>query len=74
MHPSGEIWGAIGHPVAPDKLAFGSGHQGQHLRGPRHALGQFRQERPLRSDQLVELSALHAPLPRPCPGAANRLP
>jgi hypothetical protein len=25
MHPSGEIWGATGHPVAPDKLAFGVG-------------------------------------------------
>ena len=25
MHPSGEIWGAIGHPVAPDRIAFGVG-------------------------------------------------
>jgi hypothetical protein len=25
MHPSGEIWGAMGHPVAPDRLAFGVG-------------------------------------------------
>ena len=33
------------------------GQQGQHLRRPRHAVGQFRQERPLRSDQLVELAA-----------------
>ena len=33
------------------------GQQGQHLRRPRHALGQFRQERPLRADQLVELVA-----------------
>jgi hypothetical protein len=28
MHPSGEIWGAIGHPVAPDKLAFAVGGKG----------------------------------------------
>ncbi len=28
MHPSGEIWAAIGHPVAPDKLAFGVGGSG----------------------------------------------
>jgi hypothetical protein len=28
MHPSGEIWGAMGHPVAPDKLAFGMGSKG----------------------------------------------
>jgi hypothetical protein len=28
MHPSGEIWAAIGHPVAPDKLAFGVGGKG----------------------------------------------
>ena len=25
MHPSGEIWAALGHPVAPDKLALGVG-------------------------------------------------
>jgi hypothetical protein len=28
MHPSNEIWGAVGHPVAPDKLAFGVGAKG----------------------------------------------
>lgn len=28
MHPSGEVWGATGHPVAPDKLAFAMGGQG----------------------------------------------
>ena len=28
MHPSGEIWGAMGHPVAPDKLAFAAGSKG----------------------------------------------
>jgi hypothetical protein len=28
MHPGGEIWGAMGHPVAPDKLAFGVGTKG----------------------------------------------
>jgi hypothetical protein len=28
MHPSGEIWAAIGHPVAPDKLALGVGSKG----------------------------------------------
>ncbi|MFI4933395.1 MAG: DUF1326 domain-containing protein [Caulobacterales bacterium] len=25
MHPSGEIWTALGHPVAPDKIALGVG-------------------------------------------------
>jgi hypothetical protein len=28
MHPSGEIWGALGHPVAPDRLAFAVGRKG----------------------------------------------
>ena len=28
MHPSGEIWAAMGHPVAPDKLALGVGSKG----------------------------------------------
>lgn len=28
MHSSGEIWAAIGHPVAPDKLAFAVGGRG----------------------------------------------
>ena len=28
MHPSGEIWAAIGHPVAPDKLALAFGSDG----------------------------------------------
>lgn len=28
MHPTGEIWAAIGHPVAPDKLAFAVGSKG----------------------------------------------
>ena len=28
MHPSGEIWTAIGHPVAPDKLALAVGTRG----------------------------------------------
>ncbi|MGH7073043.1 MAG: DUF1326 domain-containing protein [Stellaceae bacterium] len=28
MHPSGEIWAAVGHPVAPDKLAFAKGGEG----------------------------------------------
>jgi hypothetical protein len=27
MHPSGEIWTAIGHPVAPDRLALAVGGQ-----------------------------------------------
>ncbi|MGH7080562.1 MAG: DUF1326 domain-containing protein [Acetobacteraceae bacterium] len=27
-HPSGEIWGAVGHPVAPDRLAFAVGGKG----------------------------------------------
>ena len=25
LHPSGESWGAVGHPVAPDRLAFAIG-------------------------------------------------
>lgn len=28
MHSSGEIWAAIGHPVAPEKLAFAVGGKG----------------------------------------------
>jgi len=28
MHPSGEIWAAFGHPVAPDRLAFAVGSKG----------------------------------------------
>jgi hypothetical protein len=28
MHSSGELWGALGHPVAPDKLAFAVGAKG----------------------------------------------
>lgn len=28
MHPGGEIWGALGHPVAPDKMALGVGSKG----------------------------------------------
>jgi hypothetical protein len=28
MHPSGELWGALGHPVAPDRLAFAVGSKG----------------------------------------------
>ena len=28
MHPGGEIWAAIGHPVAPDRLAFAVGAKG----------------------------------------------
>jgi hypothetical protein len=28
MHPSGETWAAIGHPVAPDRIAFGVGRKG----------------------------------------------
>lgn len=27
-HPSGEIWGALGHPVAPERLAFAVGAKG----------------------------------------------
>ena len=27
MHPSGEIWAAIGHPVAPDRLALAVGSE-----------------------------------------------
>jgi hypothetical protein len=28
MHPSGESWAALGHPVAPDKMALAVGSQG----------------------------------------------
>ncbi|MGD9658869.1 MAG: DUF1326 domain-containing protein [Methylocystis sp.] len=28
MHPSGEIWGMTGHPLAPEKIAFGVGRDG----------------------------------------------
>lgn len=28
MHPSGEIWAALGHPVAPDRLALAVGRGG----------------------------------------------
>jgi hypothetical protein len=28
MHPSGVLWGAVGHPVAPDRLAFAVGSKG----------------------------------------------
>ncbi len=28
MHPSGELWAALGHPVAPDKLALAVGTAG----------------------------------------------
>ena len=28
MHPSGEIWAGIGHPVAPDRLALAVGRSG----------------------------------------------
>ena len=28
LHPSGEIWGMTGHPLAPEKIAFGVGRAG----------------------------------------------
>lgn len=28
MHPAGEIWGGLGHPVAPDRMALAMGRQG----------------------------------------------
>ena len=28
LHPSGELWAALGHPVAPDKIAFAVGSKG----------------------------------------------
>ncbi len=28
LHPSGEIWAAVGHPVAPERLAFAVGGKG----------------------------------------------
>jgi hypothetical protein len=31
MHPSGEIWAGIGHPVAPDRLALAVGRSGSNF-------------------------------------------
>ena len=28
MHPSGELWAATGHPIAPDKIGFAAGSSG----------------------------------------------
>ena len=28
MHPSGEIWTTLGHPVAPDRIALAMGRSG----------------------------------------------
>jgi hypothetical protein len=28
MHPSGVLWGAMGHPVAPERMAFAMGSEG----------------------------------------------
>ena len=28
MHPSGEIWTTLGHPVAPDRIALAMGSSG----------------------------------------------
>ena len=72
MHSSGEIWAAVGSSGRAGQVGARCGRQGQHLRRPRHALGQFRQERPLRADQLVELTALHPPLPSPLPRRQSR--
>jgi hypothetical protein len=33
MHPSGEVWVAIGHPVAPDKMAMAVGSSGSTYAG-----------------------------------------
>ena len=48
MHQSGEIWAAIGHPVAPDKLAFAVGSKGSTFAD--HGMHWDN------SDQLVELA------------------
>ncbi len=42
MHPSGEIWTTLGHPVAPDRLALAVGRRGSSFADSWHALGQFR--------------------------------
>src|SRR5258708_15791496 len=34
LHPSGGIWAAVGHPVAPDKLAFAVGGKGSTFAHP----------------------------------------
>ena len=57
MHSSGEIWACDRSSGRAGQARARCGQQRQHLRRPRHALGQFRQERPLRADQLVELTA-----------------
>jgi hypothetical protein len=33
MHPSGEVWVAIGHPVAPEKMAMAVGSSGSTYAG-----------------------------------------
>ena len=33
INPSGEVWGALGHPVAPDRLAFAVGKPGSTFTG-----------------------------------------
>ena len=58
LHPRGRFGPRLGHPVAPDKTCVCRWQQGQHVRRPRHALGQFRQERTLRAYPLVELTLL----------------
>ena len=58
MHPQRRDLGGDWPSGRAGQARACGGQQGQHLCRPRHALGQFRQERPLRADQLVELAAL----------------
>jgi hypothetical protein len=62
MHEGGEMWASIGHPVNPEKARACRRDPRQYIQRPRHALGQFRQERPLRANSLVELVVGHAAL------------
>jgi len=74
MHPSGEIWTTLGHPVAPDRIALAMGSSGSNGCRLRDALGQFRQERPLRGQSAGRISRVELPPNnRTGPGvAANR--
>jgi hypothetical protein len=57
LHPSGEIWGKSGHPVAPDRLAFAVGSKGSTFIDHGMRWDKFRQERAIGADPLVELIA-----------------
>ena len=39
MHPSGEMWANIGHPVSPDRMVMAVGARRQYVQRSWHALG-----------------------------------